>query len=537
MHDMSWIARLVSKTTLGLNWSVWGNGSIPMGMHFLYRQGTGSGFRINATALADQMNMDPIPYTIYQPALHWFYDGHIEREYFNTHLRTVLQAAYKSAKGHVDSAEKYNEGPLAHFGTPHNLKMLDMLEEYQDDLQRALVARCFSDSPESPNEFLSWKLDEITQSIDYFDEKAWANHSVNEDKSEQIDEEVDGLVEDPIRDKAEWAAETFSKKEPTPTTSEIDKYCVVSRSQRHQSWTGPRRGSTSQLEVHYVSSEDPEDVVSVVDTVTSMEASSSDTSSEHRDVPLEVKYETVKTLKDGTKVVKTGTRTSNDENSENAKFSSDPDKSINIMLRFAETDLQRELESLKSASSQEERIREMLNDETVEDFVVPTQSADDVQPSHQTDRSYQPSTPLPAGWEISHTPAGYPYYVDHTTRTTTWTDPRTTSSTSPLSSSPSRESPSPSKIPSPDPYPNSSLPPGWEVKYTPAGYPYYVDHNTRMTTWVDPRNGSEEEETVVEEASKNIKRNAKNIANEGEGEGGTGERKAKSGWGSGWFWN
>ncbi|KAE9965622.1 hypothetical protein BLS_007499 [Venturia inaequalis] len=31
------------------------------------------------------------------------------------------------------------------------------------------------------------------------------------------------------------------------------------------------------------------------------------------------------------------------------------------------------------------------------------------------------------------------------------------------------------------------LPAGWELRHTPEGRAYFVDHNTRMTTWVDPR--------------------------------------------------
>jgi hypothetical protein len=31
------------------------------------------------------------------------------------------------------------------------------------------------------------------------------------------------------------------------------------------------------------------------------------------------------------------------------------------------------------------------------------------------------------------------------------------------------------------------LPPLWEQRHTPEGRPYFVDHNTRTTTWVDPR--------------------------------------------------
>ena len=31
------------------------------------------------------------------------------------------------------------------------------------------------------------------------------------------------------------------------------------------------------------------------------------------------------------------------------------------------------------------------------------------------------------------------------------------------------------------------LPAGWEQRYTPDGRAYFVDHNTRATTWIDPR--------------------------------------------------
>lgn len=36
----------------------------------------------------------------------------------------------------------------------------------------------------------------------------------------------------------------------------------------------------------------------------------------------------------------------------------------------------------------------------------------------------EPEGPLPAGWELKTTADGAPYFVDHNTRTTTFTDPR-----------------------------------------------------------------------------------------------------------------
>jgi len=36
----------------------------------------------------------------------------------------------------------------------------------------------------------------------------------------------------------------------------------------------------------------------------------------------------------------------------------------------------------------------------------------------------------------------------------------------------------------------SPLPPGWEKRLTEDGVPYFVDHNTRTTTFQDPRPGA-----------------------------------------------
>uniref|UniRef100_A0A6I8QJ73 E3 ubiquitin-protein ligase n=1 Tax=Xenopus tropicalis TaxID=8364 RepID=A0A6I8QJ73_XENTR len=59
------------------------------------------------------------------------------------------------------------------------------------------------------------------------------------------------------------------------------------------------------------------------------------------------------------------------------------------------------------------------------------------------------------GWEQRKDPHGRTYYVDHNTRTTTWERPQ-------------------------------PLPPGWERRVDDRGRVYYVDHNTRTTTWQRP---------------------------------------------------
>ena len=74
--------------------------------------------------------------------------------------------------------------------------------------------------------------------------------------------------------------------------------------------------------------------------------------------------------------------------------------------------------------------------------------------------------PMPVGWERRTDSNGRSYYVDHNTRTTTWEDPRRNVTT-----------------------PQQPLPSGWEMRLSPEGYPYFVDHNNRKTTFTDPRTG------------------------------------------------
>ncbi|KAJ6036135.1 hypothetical protein N7540_000414 [Penicillium herquei] len=93
---------------------------------------------------------------------------------------------------------------------------------------------------------------------------------------------------------------------------------------------------------------------------------------------------------------------------------------------------------------------------------------------------------LPPGWEQRNTPEGRSYFVDHNTRTTTWVDPRrqqyirmygqnqnqggnnTTIQQQPVSQL-------------------GPLPSGWEMRLTNTARVYFVDHNTKTTTWDDPR--------------------------------------------------
>ncbi|XP_072272636.1 E3 ubiquitin-protein ligase NEDD4-like isoform X11 [Pyxicephalus adspersus] len=151
--------------------------------------------------------------------------------------------------------------------------------------------------------------------------------------------------------------------------------------------------------------------------------------------------------------------------------------------------------------------------------------------------AYVHTTPgLPSGWEERKDAKGRTYYVNHNNRTTTWTRPimqhaedgavgSNSSSSNHLSepqirrprslSSPTvtlsaplegakdfpvrravkdtlsnPQSPQPSPYNSPKPQhkgAQSFLPPGWEMRIAPNGRPFFIDHNTKTTTWEDPR--------------------------------------------------
>ncbi|KAL6936070.1 NEDD4 E3 ubiquitin-protein ligase [Hanseniaspora opuntiae] len=87
---------------------------------------------------------------------------------------------------------------------------------------------------------------------------------------------------------------------------------------------------------------------------------------------------------------------------------------------------------------------------------------------------------LPPGWEQRYTPEGRSYFVDHNTRTTTWVDPRRQQyiRTYGPTSSVVQQQPVSQLGP---------LPSGWEMRLTNTARIYFVDHNTKTTTWDDPR--------------------------------------------------
>ena len=91
---------------------------------------------------------------------------------------------------------------------------------------------------------------------------------------------------------------------------------------------------------------------------------------------------------------------------------------------------------------------------------------------------------LPPGWEQRSTPEGRPYFVDHNTRTTTWVDPRRQQYIRMYGQNPNGTNTTIQQQPVSQLGP---LPSGWEMRLTNTARVYFVDHNTKTTTWDDPR--------------------------------------------------
>ncbi|XP_048874762.1 E3 ubiquitin-protein ligase NEDD4-like isoform X3 [Brienomyrus brachyistius] len=82
---------------------------------------------------------------------------------------------------------------------------------------------------------------------------------------------------------------------------------------------------------------------------------------------------------------------------------------------------------------------------------------------------------LPPGWEMRIAPNGRPFFIDHNTRTTTWEDPRLKYPVNMRTKA------------TLDPGDLGPLPPGWEERVHTDGRTFYIDHNSKNTQWEDPR--------------------------------------------------
>ncbi|XP_016986054.1 E3 ubiquitin-protein ligase Nedd-4 isoform X13 [Drosophila rhopaloa] len=83
--------------------------------------------------------------------------------------------------------------------------------------------------------------------------------------------------------------------------------------------------------------------------------------------------------------------------------------------------------------------------------------------------------PLPPRWSMQVAPNGRTFFIDHASRRTTWIDPRN-----------GRASPMPNQTRRVEDD-LGPLPEGWEERVHTDGREFYIDHNTRTTQWEDPR--------------------------------------------------
>uniref|UniRef100_A0A667GTP9 E3 ubiquitin-protein ligase n=1 Tax=Lynx canadensis TaxID=61383 RepID=A0A667GTP9_LYNCA len=90
-------------------------------------------------------------------------------------------------------------------------------------------------------------------------------------------------------------------------------------------------------------------------------------------------------------------------------------------------------------------------------------------PQHKVTQSFLP------GWEMRIAPNGRPFFIDHNTKTTTWEDPRLKFPVHMRS----KASLNPNDL--------GPLPPGWEERIHLDGRTFYIDHNSKITQWEDPR--------------------------------------------------
>ncbi|XP_052900365.1 E3 ubiquitin-protein ligase Nedd-4-like isoform X2 [Anopheles moucheti] len=93
------------------------------------------------------------------------------------------------------------------------------------------------------------------------------------------------------------------------------------------------------------------------------------------------------------------------------------------------------------------------------------------------------STMLPTGWSMQLAPNGRVFFIDHNERKTSWVDPRT-GRASPMPTSQGATALSDVRRPEDGLAP---LPEGWEERVHSDGRIFFIDHNTRTTQWEDPR--------------------------------------------------
>ncbi|XP_064300186.1 membrane-associated guanylate kinase, WW and PDZ domain-containing protein 2 isoform X6 [Phalacrocorax carbo] len=103
-------------------------------------------------------------------------------------------------------------------------------------------------------------------------------------------------------------------------------------------------------------------------------------------------------------------------------------------------------------------------------YTQPEEAKEDMDVTKQTKSEENDDLgPLPDNWEMAYTEKGEVYFIDHNTKTTSWLDPRLAKKAKP-----------------PEECKENELPYGWEKIDDPIYGTYYVDHINRRTQFENP---------------------------------------------------
>ncbi|KAJ8265634.1 hypothetical protein COCON_G00147330 [Conger conger] len=112
-----------------------------------------------------------------------------------------------------------------------------------------------------------------------------------------------------------------------------------------------------------------------------------------------------------------------------------------------------------------------------------TESSQQTHGHPQPPQEEDPLGPLPDNWEMAYTENGEVYFIDHNTKTTSWIDPRTVEKPQkPLEECEDDEE----GVHTEEPDSELELPTGWEKIDDPVYGVYYVDHINRKTQYENP---------------------------------------------------
>ena len=476
--QMSWIANFISTTNLGSKWSVWGNGEIPMGMHFLYRDPnarnqTKSSYVINASTFAARNGLE-LPFTFYTPRLEWFSNNGVSllrtmtpglrpqvdwmRLFELGTISALCEGPGRTIQQTSQIDDGHPEGSLIPgvFGIAHAL--VDSFEPTEETIGKGLLHLKLAETQQVIQMLHSENCNVIRHQPDR-NESSLHRWISDQDLMTQYEISVLGLLVEAasstamnhsshIQDvyDAVETTEVAEKEYGIHYTRDTQAGGEISRSQHTSSWSSPSPGRTTVTKVLYDPLQTMSTIpISIVDVETCTKKSDGST---------EIAYETTKTLPNGKVIKKVGSHTAPLEESNGC---SDEEWSLFCNMQSLESNTSSErIDQMKDALDHGSGVEDSFqvngrNSSTTSsaaEVSFPHTWKEEVNASRKssmTDRKAQSTNwndedshttiarslpnvkqdlPLPSGWEICHTPAGYPYYIDHNTKTTTWVDPR-----------------------------------------------------------------------------------------------------------------